>query len=78
MFTVRIRAVKFIDMFVGNTNPIQVIKVSQSPKIKKTNEEYSISFSIKNKGNVPEKLHITSTLSNMFGYYKEFTFDAIV
>jgi len=75
MLTVRIRAIKFLDIFVGNTEPTQVIKLSQSPILTKIDDEYIISFGIKNEGNIAEKLYIVSTLSNIFGYQKEFIFD---
>lgn len=78
MFTVRIRSIKYIDVFVSDSPAIQAIKLSQSPILAKMDGEYVISFWIKNKGNVEEKLHIVSTLSNMFWYQKEFIFDTII
>ncbi len=77
-FTVRIRSTKYIDVFVSDTKAIQTINLSQSPILTKVDDEYIISFWIANKGNIEEKLHITSVLSNIFGYQKEFTFDTII
>lgn len=78
MFTIRIRSTKYIDVFVSNTTAVQSIKVSQSPILTATDDEHILSFGIKNEGNVEEKVHITSTLSNVFGYQKEFIFDTII
>jgi len=78
MFSVRIRSIKYVDVFVSDTKTVQAIKLSQSPILTKMDNEYIISFWIKNEGNVEEKLHIVSTLSNIFGYQKEFTFDTII
>lgn len=78
MFTIRIRSTKYIDVFVSNTTAMQSIKVSQSPILTKTDGEHILSFGIKNEGNVEEKVHITSVLSNIFGYQKEFMFDTII
>lgn len=75
MFTIRIRAIKYLDVFVSETKPIQTIRLSQSPTISKTDDEYIMSFWIQNKGNIAEKIHITSILSNIFWFQKEFTFD---
>jgi len=78
MLTVRIRSVKYIDVFVTDRKAIQTIKVSQSPILTKTDNEYILSFGLENQGNIEEKIHITSILSNIFGYQKEFTFDTII
>lgn len=78
IFTIRIRSTKYIDVFVSNTTAVQSIKVSQSPILTATDDEHILSFGIKNEGNVEEKVHITSTLSNVFGYQKEFIFDTII
>lgn len=78
MLTVRIRSVKYIDIFVTDRKAIQTIKVSQSPILTKTDNEYILSFGLENQGNIEEKIHITSILSNIFGYQKEFTFDTII
>ena len=77
MFSIVLRSVKFIDILVTNTKPIQVIKVSQRPKIIKIGDEYQISFWLKNKGNVQEKISITTILSNGI-FEKEFIFDTII
>jgi len=78
MFTIRIRSTKYIDVFVSDTTAVQSIKVSQSPILTRTDGEHILSFGIKNDSNVEEKIHITSVLSNIFGYQKEFTFDTII
>lgn len=78
MLTVRIRSVKYIDVFVTDRKAIQTIRVSQSPILTKTDNEHILTFGIENKGNIEEKIQITSILSNTFGYQKEFTFDTII
>lgn len=78
MFTVRIRSIKYLDIYVSETKAVQVISLSQSPTISKIDNEYIISFWIKNEGNLPEKIHITSILSNILWYQKEFNFDTIL
>lgn len=78
IITVRIRSIKFIDIYVSETKAQQKITLSQSPTISKIDNEYIISFWIKNEGNIPEKIHITSILSNILWYQKEFTFDTIL
>lgn len=78
MFTIRIGVVKFIDIFVGNTDPIQVIQLSQSPILTKVDNEHIVSFWVENKGNVEEKINVTSIISNIFWFQKEFTFETII
>lgn len=78
MFAIRIRSVKYLDFFVTETDPIQAIKTTKSPKIEKIDDEYIISFWIFNEGNVAEKIHITSSISNIFWYQKDFVFDTII
>lgn len=78
MFTVRIRSVKYIDILVTDTEPIQAIKLFQAPMLTQVDNEYIVSFGIKNEGNVPEKIHITSTISNIFWYQKDFVFDTTI
>jgi hypothetical protein len=78
MFTIRIRSIKYVDVFVSELKAKQTIRMSQSPIITKIDNEYIISFWIQNRGNVPEKIHITSLLSNIFWYQREFTFDATI
>ncbi|MFA7298195.1 MAG: hypothetical protein WC010_00975 [Candidatus Absconditabacterales bacterium] len=75
IFTVRIRSIKYIDIFVSNSKAVQMITLSQSPILTKIDNEYIITLGLINKGNVPEKLHITSVLSNIFGFQKDFAFD---
>jgi len=78
MFTIRIRSIKYIDIFVNDTQASQAITLSQSPTLTNIDNEYIISFWIKNEWNVPEKIHIVSVLSNIFGYQKEFVFDTVL
>lgn len=78
MLTVRIRSIKYIDIFVANKTPIQVIKLSQAPILTRIDNEYIISFWLVNQWNIDEKIHVVNTLSNIFGYQKEFNFDAII
>lgn len=78
MLTVRIRSIKFVDIFVAWTQAKQMIKLSQSPILTRIDDEYIISFGIKNEGNVPENIHIVSKISNIFGYQKDFVFDTTI
>lgn len=72
-----IRSAKFIDVFVSGANPTQMIDIFQNPKIKKIGNEYSITLWIANNGNVDEKIHIQSLLSN-FARLKDFSFDTTI
>ena len=78
MFTIRVRVVKYIDVFVSNGKVIQVVKMSPNPTIQKEWDEYTITIAMVNKGNVDEKITITSTLSNILGYKKNISFDAVI
>ncbi len=78
MFTVRVRAVKYLDILVSDGKISQVVTMSQKPTIKKVGDEYVITMWVKNKGNVDEKIHITSTLFNILGFKKDFIFDVII
>lgn len=75
MFTIRIRSIKYLDVFVSDTESIQAFALSQKPKFNKIGDEYEINLWIFNKGNIDENIHIKSTLSNIFGFTKEFYFD---
>jgi len=44
MFSVRIRSIKYVDVFVSDTKAVQAIKLSQSPILTKMDNEYIISF----------------------------------
>lgn len=77
-FSIRIRAIKFIDMLVSDSPAKQMIDISQVPKLIKSKNEYIVQIGIQNKGNISEKIHISSLLSNIFWYQKEFTFDVTV
>lgn len=77
MINVIVRSAKFIDVFVGKGKVSQVISMT-TPTIKKVGDEYILTLWINNKGNVDEKISITSTLSNIIGPKKEFKFDSIV
>lgn len=78
MFTIRLRSIKYLDVLVSDTKAVQVLDISQWARIKRMGDEYIITLWIKNKGNVDEKVHITSILSNMFWYQKDFSFDVII
>ena len=65
MFTVRVRAVKYLDILVSDGKISQVVSMSKKPTIKKLGDEYIIAMGVNNKGNVDEKVHITSTLFNI-------------
>ena len=78
MFTIRIRSIKYVDIFVSDTQAVQMIYVSQSPILKKLKDEWVVTLWVNNRGNVDEKIHVTNVISNMFGYYKDFILDATV
>ena len=78
MVSVMVRSAKFIDIFVSSGKVIQVVKMSPKPTIQKAGDEYTITVSMINKGNVEEKINITSTLSNILGYKKDISFDAVI
>ena len=78
MFTIRIRSIKYIDIFVANSDAVQMIYMSKTPSMKKVWDEYIITLWVNNKGNVDEKVHIISKLSNILGYQKTFTFDVSI
>ena len=71
MFMIRIRSIKYLDISVSNTEPIQTVDIQQKPTIKKVWDEYSMSIWVNNKGNIDEFFYITSILSNILGYQKE-------
>ena len=78
IFTIRIRSIKYVDIFVSDTKAIQMVYISKSPNIKKIWEEYAVTLWLKNKGNVDEKIHVTSVIYNMFGYQKDFVSDVTI
>ncbi|MEI8008939.1 MAG: hypothetical protein WCI00_06195 [bacterium] len=44
MFTVRVRAVKYLDILVSDGKISQVVTMSQKPTIKKVGDEYVITM----------------------------------
>lgn len=78
MFTLRVRSVKYIDVFVSDTQAVEAINITQAPSLTQVGDEYIIQVGVENQGNVEEKLQITSVLSNVFGYQKEFVFDVVL
>lgn len=78
MFTIRVSSAKYIDVFVSATQAIEAINITQAPSLTKVGDEYIIQVGVENQGNVEEKLQITSVLSNVFGYQKEFVFDIVL
>jgi len=76
--TVTVRSAKFIDILVTTGEVKQMINISPSPTLQQKEDEYVLNIGIINKGNVEEKTQITSVLSNILGYKKEFIFDVIV
>lgn len=78
MFPIRIRSIKYLDVFVSDTKSIQAITIDQKPKFKKIGDEYEINIAISNKGNIDENIHIKSILYNIFGYSKDFSLDASI
>lgn len=75
MFTVRFRTVKYLDVLVSDSEAIQAISISQKPIIQKKADEYVVSLWIINNGNIDEKVHVISTLSNVLWFTQEFVFD---
>lgn len=75
MFGVVVRSAKFVDIFVSSGRVKQAIDVPQDPKIEKVGDEYTITLWISNNGNIDEKLHITTSISNMLGFQQTFEFD---
>lgn len=78
MFSIRVRSVKYIDVFVSDTQAVEAIHITQAPSLTQVGDEYIIQVGVENQGNVEEKLQITSVLSNIVGYQKEFVFDLVL
>jgi hypothetical protein len=53
-------------MLVSDSPAKQMIDISQVPKLIKSKNEYIVQIGIQNKGNISEKIHISSLLSNIF------------
>ena len=66
MFSIVVRSVKYIDIYVEKTSIMQSISIDQSQKIKKQEDEYSLDFFLVNKGNIDEKVNVKTTISNIF------------
>ena|GEM_PF-1780760 len=66
MFTIRIRSIKYLDVLISDTKPIQALLISQGPMIKKVGDEYQMSIGIHNKGNVSENIQINGAIFNIF------------
>lgn len=66
MFTVRIRSIRFADILVSDTKAVQMISISENPRLIKTDDEYAITIGIMNKGNVEEKVDIEGAITNIF------------
>jgi len=78
MFSVRVRAVRYLDVLVSDGKAIQAIIISQKPHIQKKGNEYVVIMWIKNNWNVDEKIHIDSAIYNALWFKQSFAFDAII
>lgn len=78
MFSVRVRAVRYLDVLVSDGKAIQAIVISQKPHIQKKGNEYVVTMWVKNNWNVDEKIHIASTIYNILWFKQSFAFDAII
>ncbi len=65
MFSVRVRAVRFVDVMVSDTKAIQGLSISKRPTLTKVGDEYVITLGIHNYGNVDEQVAITGRVSNI-------------
>ncbi|MFA5747893.1 MAG: hypothetical protein WC872_02145 [Candidatus Absconditabacterales bacterium] len=85
MFNILVRKAKFVDALVGaNFNRGISLKdfpskgISTNPKINLSFEKSDLilKLNVVNSGSIDEKVSISGTISNIFGYKKDFNFDS--
>ena len=79
MFTVMIRNIKFIDLYVGETKVDASLHLVETPHLVLDGpDHYALQFSFVNDGNVPQWLSLSGSLDNFFGYKKSFSWSGVL
>jgi hypothetical protein len=67
-FSVMVRSVKFVDVYVGETQVDSSLVLSSFPKLIPEESRYRLQFALTNDGNIDQKVSFSGYITNFLGY----------